>query len=705
MVVRSGIIPYAYDGDIPIRSHRVYPIGISGIFFEQAMWVMNAERRRYKGEAESQGDFEWNRYFLDGTTETFEPDPSGSVLGSVADPTVLTPINYIMDLRQAFYEHLLYDDIINDCDYTVEQMRRDFIFNAYPNSPSGFIESKEENGDGNYFRGEPPTTGDIMSTFLGTLGASGALFDIDIGEVMYQPYPRIGRAMYTSAHELRLNGTQVSTFPIVGSPIFPAFQDTQGRVVSTTPRDIVHFSKNPGIFVFGPSSDWLCDTEHVQSGVIRLDGDVLLQPGRFMIGNGGVNGREDFVEEAEFIFAASGFRKLGIDPNDPTGDQGKNSEIARVFLTPPGTVLDPVPCGVYYIAAELSPEANRHAVVSSGIISHWPSGTPNFIAPGYQVFDDCIWVTDIGGFGLTGGADPSGLSVISPYTGNSMWLRVADSQETSAGTSPGVLVDSWTAFYGVTRVGTDQIYRIRELRSVSGGGNGIFHLMMYDDNLNFVSESTMDSGVTEGQSHVDVEYSTGGIKYASSFWVGSRPGGTDSYWEIDAAFTGVQEYRPGLGTTANVGRIAYLPSIVAAGSSFFTFGINSGASDSDAIQGRIFSTTPSAGTGSAGTWVAGVNIPLEPDGYTDLVTDIVFIWDIAEFNGLTHVEDGVWVLFTGEKDGVNTVWLARVEYMSAFPAHLEIKALYRTHLKHFTSGVFFAGSLWYDITAMPIFSS
>lgn len=681
MIMTSGIVPYEYAGRLPPHSTAAYPIGYSGVLLEQAMWILNAERRRYKGYIDD-GEFTWKIYKLDNTTLIFEPTVSGQYLANSGIPVVITPLNYILDLRNNFWRHLLNDGFAEDSDYLPEQYRRDWIHNAYPLSPSGFIESVLQNGDGNYFRGDPPAFGPQLSTDIGILGTSGVLFDIDFGEVLFNPYPRIGRTLFGDGKQLTHRdiepGFTVSSidneFPITMplSPLFPSFQTTSGTLVSVTSRDIRS----------GQSRYWMLTTDdvrsqvvydslHVGSGVIRLDGDVLLPNSIYQIGDGGVNAREDFRPQGTLGFAASGLRPIGViralNYQDGTKvPSGLNSALARVFLTPSPALSS----GLYHIAVSNSGQQIPNSVVSSGIVSHWPSGTINRECPGYQVFDDCIYIRD-----NTHDLNASGLAISSPFTGNFMWVRFADLSNISLFGNLTVPQSSlafkrlnYPGLCGMVRRDINAIQMVYPIFSASSiditltAGQAKLYVANYNDLLNLISTTetpVFASSEITGNRFGDITFD------GTSYWICVADGNGNVY-QFDSSFNFLHRYDEspaGLQSRRlvffNSKYWAYAEDNIAA----------IGGDNEGALSERSFNSGTETVSGGSIKFLDASVLPPNTVFPTADHAVIISIHHVINITNGIHITNGVWALFeTQDEDSLNSaisgserMWLARIE--------------------------------------------
>lgn len=731
MVMTSGVVPYQYDTDVPLRSDRQSPIAHSGIFLEQGMFVLNAERRRYKGEIDND-DFDWRLWTsIDGVNRGFEPTGSGFWMGSPLSPVGPLPgivLNPILDLRKNLMLHLLEDGFAEDSDYLPERFRRDWLHNAYPNSPSGFNEiTAEDNcsGDGAYFRRAPLHPGEQLSTDIGVLGTSGVLFDIDFGEIMYNPLPRIGRSLFADQNSLAHkaldeflfnNNTSIAIspgIPIPVSPVFPAFQTTTGSVVTTTSRDIKNNQSNYwSINSTEVRSQLPFNTLHVESGVFQLDGDVLRHDSKYYFGTGGTNAEEDFLPVGEFAFSQSGIRAIGrpVHLNFDFGTKipsGQNSNISRVYLDPAGTSDDPITSGVYHIAVANSGTNVPHSAAASGTVSHWPSGNPGPTAPGFHVFDDCIWVRD-----QSANLNASGMAIISPHDGTAMWLRNASLDNMSLfgnlAVSQSALAFNRLNFpgmIGMARIAQGRIITIYPVASVNGIDSTVpaagdpadenykIYAPEFDDLLD-LTQTNESSVQTQNSMTPNINVPFGDIIFdGSRYWVTKADGTAVN--ELSSVFVLVQDYDQ-TGTDV-VRRIFY------DGSTYWAYAEDSGSKGN---LGGFQPITFAASTFSLGTAkiIDASPLPLGPNATLTVVDSIHHV--ISTSNGI-HVTNGNWALVRTQDENLMGVisnqermWLLRItEGVTTFDIE-EFNEVYIPEKK--AQPALNGNPSYYDIVHMPV---
>jgi hypothetical protein len=419
-------------------------IGASGDVLEQGMFVLNAELRKWNFDNQALLQNGYKVYtHPDVTPSGFEPKANGDTLtGLVGNVAALVDVDNIEQMRTLLDE--LFDRYENDCDYDRFNIMQSWLTAAYPTSPSGHLSIF----DGGFFfqlNGRtflrPPlqdiTGGDEMTdTDLHWLGGSGVLFDIDFGEVIFQPFPFPGKS---SASRVSTN-----TNVFQAGPCYPSFQKTDGSVISMTGRE---------------ASDWDSPRDvnfaAVGSGKIQLDGYAILPETKIRLIEGKDN-EWNFVGNgaADFTNPVQGLRVVnaGVGTNDDT---------ARTYWTPKVQSS-----GVRRIITSTdSTDRPGIGVPSGGPVSLWPPGSyrefdGTFVGTsnqllyrsfeeasdgtsiidsraslGYHVFDDCIWVTGPGAAG-SGSITAGGIHPISPHNGDLLWCRTADRTVATSGRLP-----------------------------------------------------------------------------------------------------------------------------------------------------------------------------------------------------------------------------------------------------------------------------
>lgn len=511
MVMQSGTPPYEYAirtgrFRVPNPLTSFTGVGFSGILLEQAQFVITAEERRFNQSAPGTFAGEFFLYTNPAIAPSgpYEPKVTGSTLANLINPGAMHILDHILETRTALLS--MFNSFAQDTDYTNgEDHLASWLQAAYPESPSGY--------SGAYLHRNPSETG-FVPLAIDVLGASGVLYDIDIGEVMFNPYPYIGGYGMASAHGDLVNGA-LDDFSIVTAPAFPNFQRTNGTIISLNGRE-------PGPPVIDTGlSDY--NVDHIASGYIRLNGYVMQSGTLYTMGKGlQFDGLSDFT-----------FRERGIRE---TLDAG-NLETARVFLEP-----TPQASGVYRLACVNKFQQFPNTTVESGIVSQWPTlanywpsiGNLNVADlvynNGYHVFDDNIWITDSGpDAGST--HRPSGLCILSPWTGHRLWIRFA---EMANGTSTGG--ENWSHFVGLERITTNSILRIYDnpvTTLVATSGRVAFQ--EYNDNLDYVAETLTLSAITfQGN-----EFPMGGdvTNFSDMFYDGTH------YWVFNLNTTGFDAWK------------------------------------------------------------------------------------------------------------------------------------------------------------------
>lgn len=298
MVLQSGIPPYEYAiGQGSFRVPEPYSahiaIGPSGILLEQAQFVITAELRKFFKFLDSSILLDFFVYINPAIAPSgpYEPKANGSTLGNEVAPASVSYIDVIQDTRGAFES--LCSFYTFDSDYQIEDFFKGWLQSAYPDSPSGFYFAPELFTTGHYAHRFPSEVGIINYNSPEVLGSSGVLYDIDFGEVMFNPAPFFAKAEFRTAHDVRGDTNANDTFFIFSTPVFPAFQKTDGSLIPLTGRE-------PPIL----AGNVFYATAPISSGTVRFDGYALRDQTNIALGHG-VN-----FNVKDFDFFSNGIRPL-----------------------------------------------------------------------------------------------------------------------------------------------------------------------------------------------------------------------------------------------------------------------------------------------------------------------------------------------------------------------------------------------------------
>lgn len=476
MVLSSGLAPYDYAAKTPFRT--IYPyVGPSGILLEQAQFVITAEIRRFNRLTESHALSNFYVYTnpFGPTSNVYEPKVDGTTLSTSGSINI---IDHIEDTREAL--ELLFSTYAGDTDFAIEEHKADWLQQAYPTSPSGFYLAPEFGVRGHYAHRIPSETGRIDYLSDEVLGGSGVLYDIDFGEVMFNPYPYMSSSQAINARGRTSNGL-FDPYNILGGPVFPAFQKLDGSLI-----DLNGFEPTNLVGLYNSL------VLPISSGVVRIDGYALRENTDYRFGS-------YFNFNNNLTFVTHGIRNVGV---------AGNLDTARVYATPPALTS-----GVYQTLARNRKVNYSTGAVESGTVSIWPRADGNYYGTGspgtataqildedfnsgYHAFDETLWITDRTFNSSI--ARASGLVTLSPWTGHQLWLRYADPE-------PSPIVDifgrvyAWGGHIGLERPINDKIIRshwecIPDL--TSNKQTYTFH--EYDDLLNYLGDVTSDTNPNTG---------------------------------------------------------------------------------------------------------------------------------------------------------------------------------------------------------------
>lgn len=416
-MIESGQIILQYQTKRPFRLSSDERVGFSGIMFEQAMFGLLHEYRKSTSTPLSLYSPLFTGYHGRGQSFPFEPTPSGFFLETSGQPTYP---DYINDMRQflgndgtnSIFSHIS----ISDSDYSANEAKAGYHLAYFGNTPSGKIRgvgpSTYNSGNFNYPYynvNDIPPTGN--GAFLGYLGCSGSLLDLDFDEVQYQPYPRFGKSRYSG---LAIGDSPNYFLHRLISPIYPAFCKTDGSLIHLTTSDIAYkFFAHDGST---PSElDLYGDQSFIPSGYIRIDGDTL-DPH---------NTTFKFINSSNPVFSikSSGLRTISqvFRPIYKPGMGSGQIIGSRGFFTPSGGLTS----GLYQVAL-------MHTSLPSGTLGIWPSifvpisGVTQTLSAGIPLLKSimCFNVTD----NIMWAKSASGIMGYSPFNGIPLWNRIPVTQ-------------------------------------------------------------------------------------------------------------------------------------------------------------------------------------------------------------------------------------------------------------------------------------
>jgi len=610
MILVSGSPPYEYESTLPVRAVNPYTttdgIGASGILLEQAEFVIAAELRKFSILPYDPSILP--DYFTYTNTNVapsgpYEPKSDGSTVNNLLNPTVLC-VNKIEDLRNALDSLFAAYAFDTFADYKFltrgDVHKSDWIRQAFPHSPSG-------HNPIDYF-GNPTTIGDYLrplpdigqnfDTDQHYLGGSGVLLDIDFAEVIFQPYPF---TRFTRFGDMQPGSQQ---FLVQCSPLFPAFQKTDGNVISTNGREPTRAE----IEQFDPSIV-AADASHVSSGFVRLDGYCLHPSSTYMLAQyTGENFTPSNTNDFDYYTGEPRYVTL-------VGPIPINDNSLRAFIAPHVAAS-----GVYRFVVKNSKAAFPKTAVESGIVSIFPPENITYPTTtnsgfGYHVFDDAIWITSNSG-GSTLDGPPSGLAVMSPFTGHMMWVSKAED------------ANKWGTSRGLAQTGTS-LYRVQ--RNVSAAA---VNFTQYDSaTLDELSVTSSAYGGGTGQS-VDLFFD------GTNYWMTNTL--VNSYYRFDAAFGYTDVQVPARGGR----RGAYINGKLLGFGDTASGGMTSGIVEWTFAGGltTVVATKKVNGAPFIGNRAFGV------------------VHDMIEVTGASHVTNGTWALVSwGTTFGNQNIYLVRLE--------------------------------------------
>ena len=663
MVVASGQLPYAYDGELPVRQRRggwpgieVPNIGPSGDLFEQGMFVLNAELRKWG--INSLGQLTYKAYSCPNVASSgFEPKANGETFQGHVGRLALLTTNNIEQMRENLEVYLFYQYAL-DSDYDFSDFLRSWLNSAYPESPSGYPQFFYDWTLN--FGVEYPATwlrpaltdvanGDfITDTDLHWLGGSGVLFDIDYGEVIFNPFP-FPRQTFHFAPGL----TPHMSFSF--GPVYPLLQTTAGLAPSL---NATRYQTDLSIGTLKAETNFSA----IQSGYWQADGYVLLPGTLFRLTTGNdTNYFGDLSSITDFSFIVSGQRVVA-------DGAGRNDGSARVYID-----ATPQTSGLYRITTTNPKDIVPFTSIPSGHVSFWPQGDtfsgifssnrmldrsvtitsdgglkldPR-LSTGYHVLDDALWIAGPNASSLSGTFITKGLFVMSPHNGELIWYRPAERIVATTGNMPGGGSAGSPGIFGVhlglEEYGTDFV-RISRVWEESVAPTNIFTNTVYFQRYD---QTTLDH--TEQSETWTITNALGSI--------GSRIDGLmfdgTNYW-LWYEFGQAHRFDSTLTYTGTFqGQIARRRHY-ANGQLLYTLGGNSTVGDpvlamsppggaNSGIGVWSITTTPADITIDVGTFTHNSAKRLRAETHFGH-QDFAIIHSIREISGATHVPTGTWMI-------------------------------------------------------------
>lgn len=612
-MLQSGVPPYDYDTAMPFRGD----FGLSGILLEGAQFVLQAEMRKWSSIIHQ--DFNLYAHFsIIPPSGPYEPKADGSTLGNLLNPGQAATVDHIIETRVALLN--LFAAYSNDSSKSPASHFTDWIQQAYPNHPSGYVQEDPFTQEANFLRPavgaqyrvydtEPSSaeTGIIDTSDIHWLGGSGIFLDLDFGEVMFNPYPFPRRSELVN---LYAQGDP-ATWEAQASPFFPAFQRTNGAIVSSNGLEI-----EDGIDPEVQSVNGVNDQT-------RFRGYPLHPSTEYFLGQGGI----DFSLLSDFDFVSLGTRR--------TGTYSLNTVGSASLLA-----LQAQSSGLYKVLIRNSKANFPHTAVASGQISKEPSDN---IADGvWHVFNDTIWVVDVRG---------SGMSPISPFNGSLLWLRHGEDNGQGG---------RWRDNFGIERIGSSLV------RSYDPAGSTLLQFHTYNDNLTHDSfVQTSDGGISFSTIGVLQDFTYDGTTYWTAHaFAGSTEG---VILEIDSGLTWQKAIRvdnAGGGFGHDADKIFAMPST---GDKFFYNSTLPGSGKQNIVR---FNAGDPFSPGST-VYHIDVDIP-KPIDLPFSVASLTDVYDIVEINGSSILNDGVWALVGSLGFLEENLYLIRIEEQPLLWERLEI---------------------------------
>jgi hypothetical protein len=468
--------------------HKDLAVGISGIVLEQAGFALADMFIRAGFSPTSLLYPEFFKYKVLGqAAEGYIPSNTDLNLASITDPGLSIVVDQILEYRDTLRARIMgrigaditdFDkqlgNLLPDEEDSSLMVLTDWLVNSHPGrAPNARLTTNF--GRDKFTRtinSSTPTIGEeILNMDVSVVGGSGVLLDIDIGEIIYQPYPYIAgydvgdfSNPYDRSNPVSPFGfsfeNQHDRIPVF--PIYPSFQKTDGSTVSIVTHE------NGYLYNGG-----------LGSGGLLFWGGIIFPSTSFKVGIG-ADLNDQFTPLAMNLIPEELYSRRIIITN--------SNNLSGIVIQPPA-----LGTGVYKIGVENTLAAFPDTALVSGFISifprnyYFPTLDPKSLAPsgrGYEVFNDAFWAYVVGG-----------MITLSPYTGRSLHFRRAEYMEGTeassydGGFNPRVFGSGQIGLFKVN----DEIITVSELMSDDTGPgtiDKIAHFQKYNTNLEYVSEVT-----------------------------------------------------------------------------------------------------------------------------------------------------------------------------------------------------------------------
>lgn len=716
MVVQSGIYPLQYDISLPFRlSVTRDQIDLGSDLMESILFAVNADEMRFlppeirfrfllyehpsgvPGKADIYPNADEQTLRVSSPFYLSEPNSSGvNIVGSGNFNTT----DWINDIRSALSGNMTGPIILDGVFPIHTQDTTDNMLRAWLGAKGTSI-GGGGGGDGPipertwthpYYSesGTPP---------LGFLGYSGQLFDIDVDEVFYHPIPRFTFFTNIVGATSGVPPAIIGVYP--GKPIFPSFAQKDGTLVSATAAD--SRAKTRVHYHF----------DHVASGFVRFDGDVLIPNGTYDFG--GVTG----------VFAESGVRTDSIlaGPYQPM--------IARAFVTPPTSLtrgLEAVPVIVSHsgVVPASGERVSRYPRKEGDLVGFYergidaggdifPFGTGAQAGPsGFEYFEDCLTISSP--YVATSEGPYFGLTYYSPISSFPLWIRHGEDAVNGFGAN-------WTEGqislnHGVIRLNATTLVGLESLVGGTVGGSWVFK--DYNHSLEETASRTGTRGAsdffTPGSARVWNDgasiFALGGKALNTRRLGAAEPGpvsGIINEW-IHPTFGDASNYRSNnLDSPRTVGQRTAIG--VFDGTNHY-LAVTSFPSDTDFnVASGLSQLTLISGPGGQfdNLYDYGVFEPI--DGTALGLKFPLSVWCLVNVTGATDFNNGVWAILrevTSSTPSFNTgqgiPFLARISRTGGSWIVQELYAGKKFPLAFASSdGLFVDGGMqWHYIVRMPV---
>jgi hypothetical protein len=432
----------------------------------------------------------------------------------------------------------------------------------------------------------------------------------------------------------------ISDWSLAISPFWPRFQKTDGSLISPNGFE----NKWPEDRPPWSTSSVFSGFAHVTSGKLCFKTYCIFPTTKLYMG------------ALNTIYANK--HVIGASPNELTpfvaGGNPLGVQSSELFVD---TIA--LPTGLYRVAARNRKIDKPFTTVESGVVSQWPQDNAFFgHTLGYEVFDNALWITDWAGRTIGSAhtpTGPSGLALVSPFTGSRLWQRNATDdvggQVWDLSSSSLKDVRWWwnpsstttKPYLSLNRIDTNQILRLVGATEAGDVPGGAFDtsIAVYNDLISSITNESFTLSLPDDTSPMPataiaaslISMTYDGTNLYITGDLSARAGRT---WVVDpVSFTEIDRH-----LDHPVGRISYISDGLGGTKSFVGF------SNNDIRRYDLIANTSPSNPDDTEALVFDQVSSKELQPPTGFTTTVAHIYALLEVEGVPELTDGVYALFS-----------------------------------------------------------